>query len=260
MVSEEGMLKANIDKRIDIGKEVSNSTLNNYLRNIKAFFSYLVDMQIIKESDVHKCKFIKTEGRAKEQLADEEFKKLARCLDWTKFHEFRDHIIINLIFDTGMRLNETLHLNINDIDLLRRTILILADLTKGRKDRVIFFSVQMPKLLQRWLKFKDTMQKTELLFQTQRTNRIICNQNFERNFRGYLKRTKINKYITPHGLRNNLARRSLLSGMPLPILSKILGHSSTAVTESTYLDLQNEDLRKKYQSYSPLANMYDKNY
>ena len=135
VASEGGMIKANIDKRSDIGKEVSNCTLNNYLRNIKAFFSYLVDNQIIKSSNVHQCKFIKTERISKEQL--------------------------------------------------RRTILIPAYLTKGRKDRVVFYSMQMAKLLQRWLKFKDTMQETELLFPTQRTNTIISNPNFERSFPGY---------------------------------------------------------------------------
>ena len=59
VASTDGMVKANIDKRTDIGKKVSDSTLNNYLRNIKAFFSYLVDNQIIKSSNVHQCKFIK---------------------------------------------------------------------------------------------------------------------------------------------------------------------------------------------------------
>ncbi|MBY6816434.1 tyrosine-type recombinase/integrase [Clostridium botulinum] len=255
----EGSIKANLHKRTDIGKEVSNSTLNNYLRNIKAFATYLEENNIVKNSRIHECKFIKTERRNKEQLTDVEYQKLVKCLDCTKFHEFRDYTIINLIFDTGMRLGETLHLTANDVDLLRRTILIPADLTKGRKDRVVFFSMNMAKLLQRWLKFKDTMQETELLFPTQRTNGIISNPNFERNFRGYLKKSDIHKNITPHGLRNNFSRRFLLSGGSLMILSKILGHSSVKVTESAYLDLQDEDLRKKYQSYSPLSNM-DKDY
>ncbi|AGX43648.1 tyrosine-type recombinase/integrase [Clostridium saccharobutylicum] len=256
--TEEGSKKANIDKRTHIGKEVSNGTLNNYLRNIKAFASYLEEKNISKNTRIHECKFVKIERKAKEQLTDEEYKKLIKCLDCSKFHEFRDYTVINLIFDTGMRLSETLHLTINDIDIVRRIILIPADITKGRKDRVVFFSINMTKLLQRWLKFKDTMQENELLFPTQRTNGIISNPNFERNFRGYLKKTNINKAITPHGLRNNFARRFLLNGGNLLILSKILGHSSVTVTEKAYLDLQDEDLRKKYQKYSPLENMKNK--
>lgn len=253
--TDEGAKKANIDKREDVGKEISAGTLNNYLRNIKAFVSYLEENSICKNTKIHECKFIKTERKAKEQLTDQEYKKLIKCIDCSKFHEFRDYTVINLIFDTGMRLSETLHLTINDLDLTRRTILIPADLTKGRKDRVVFFSMEMAKLLQRWLKFKDTMQETELLFPTQRTNTIIANPNFERNFRTYLKRAKINKTITPHGLRNNFARRFLLNGGNLTILSKILGHSSVKVTEQAYLDLQDEDLRRKYQAYSPLENL-----
>lgn len=260
VASEEGMIKANIDKRTDIGKEVSNSTLNNYLRNIKAFFSYLVDNQIIKSSNVHECKFIKCERRAKEQLTDAEYQKLIKSIDCTQFHQFRDFTVINLIFDSGMRLSECLHLTVNDIDLLRRTILIPADLTKGRKDRVVFYSPQMAKLLQRWIKFKDTMTETEILFPTQRTNTFISNPNFERNFRGYLKKAAIKKYVTPHSLRNNFARRFLLNNGSLVVLSKILGHSSSKVTEQAYLDIMDEDLRKKYQAYSPLANMNKDNY
>lgn len=99
------------------------------------------------------------------------------------------------------------------------------------------------------------MQETELLFPTQRTNSILANNNFERNFRIYLKRANINKTITPHTLRNNFARRFLLSGGNLLILSKILGHSSVNVTEQAYLDLQDEDLKRKYQNYSPLMNL-----
>lgn len=186
--SEKGAIKANIEKRSDIGKEVSDSTLNNYLRNIKAFATYLEDNNISKNTKIHECKFIRTERRAKEQLTDAEFNQLVKALDCSQFHQFRDLTVINLIFDTGMRLSETLHLTTNDIDLLRRTILIPADLTKGRKDRVVFYSPQMAKLLQRWLRFKDTMIETEILFPTQRTNTFLSNPNFERNFRGYLKR------------------------------------------------------------------------
>ena len=99
------------------------------------------------------------------------------------------------------------------------------------------------------------MQESDLLFPTQRTNRKIEQGNFERNFREYLKRANINKNITPHGLRNNFSRRFLMNGGSIFVLSKILGHSSVAVTEKAYLDLKEEDLRKKYREYSPLGNI-----
>lgn len=258
VASTEGMIKANIDKRTDIGEAVSDSTLNNYLRNIKVFFNWLDENQIVKKNTVSKCKFIKTNRKAKDQLTDVEFGKLINSINITKFNEYRDYIVCNLIMDTGMRLNETLNLTINDVDFTRRTILIPSEINKGRKDRVVFYSQTMSKMLQRWLRFKDTMQETELLFPTQRTNGVLSVSNFERNFRIYLKRAKITKCITPHGLRNNFARRFLIASSDIHTLSKILGHSSVTVTEKAYLDLMDEDFRKKYQRFSPLENMRDR--
>ena len=37
-------------------------------------------------------------------------------MDCTKFHEFRDYTVNNLIFDIGMRLSETLHLDVDNVD------------------------------------------------------------------------------------------------------------------------------------------------
>ena len=46
-----------------------------------------------------------------------------------------------------------------------------------------------------------------------------------------------------------------MSGGDIYTLSKILGHSSVKVTEECYLDLDDNDIRKNYQKYSPLANL-----
>ena len=255
IANEESLSKNRIDNRKDVGEEVSATTINNYLRNIKAFFSYLEENQIIKENSVRHCDYLKAPRKSKEQLTDYEYEKFIKAIDLTKFHEYRYYVIINLIFDTGMRLSETLSLTIHDIDLVRRTIYIPAEVTKGRKDRVTFFSITMSKLLNRWIRYKDTMQESELLFPTQRTNGLLSASNFERNFRQYLRRVNIDKNITPHGLRNNFSRRFLMSGGDIYTLSKILGHSSVTVTEKAYLDLMDEDFRKRYQRFSPLENM-----
>lgn len=139
IANEESLSKNRIDNRKDVGEEVSATTINNYLRNIKAFFSYLEENQIIKENSVRHCDYLKAPRKSKEQLTDYEYEKFIKAIDLTKFHEYRDYVIINLIFDTGMRLSETLSLTIHDIDLVRRTIYIPAEVTKGRKDRVTFF-------------------------------------------------------------------------------------------------------------------------
>lgn len=255
-VADERSLKINNQQsRKDFGKEVTGATLNNYLRNIKVFFNWCEANNIIQKNTVSNVKFIKVNRKAKDQISDDEWKCLLKSMDLTKFHEFRDYTVCNLILDTGMRISETLSLRINDIDIDRKTILIPAEINKGKKDRVVFFGQKMSKLLQRWIRYKDTFVENDLIFPTQRTNSTLTASNFERNFRTYKERSGIDKSITPHGLRNNFARRFLLAKGDIYTLSRLLGHSSVTVTEKAYLDLTDEDMRKQYQKFSPLENM-----
>ena len=234
------------NNRKDIGKEISVATLNNYLRNIKVFFNWCEENSLIKYNTVADVKFIKEKRKIKDQITDDEYKKIIKAIDLTKFNEYRDYIVIQLIMDTGMRLSECLSLTIDDIDVVRKTVFLSAE------DRYVFYSNHMSILLNRWIRYKDSIQPNDLLFPTQRTNGLVTPSNFERNFRGYLKRAKITKNITPHTLRNNFGRRFLLNGGDIFMLSKILGHSSVTVTEKAYLDITTEDIRKSYQRFSPL--------
>ncbi|MDU1278338.1 MAG: tyrosine-type recombinase/integrase [Clostridium sp.] len=242
------------DSRKDFGKQISDVTINNYIRNMKVFFNYCLEKRYIKKSPMEKVKFVKAKRKMKEDITDLEFKALVKAINVTIFSEYRDYTIIQLIFDTGMRLSETLNLKLEDIDIERRTILIPAEINKGKKDRYVFFSNTMSTVLRKWLQYKDRYCTSDWLFPTKKGT-IITASNFERNFRAYKNRAGITKNISPHGLRNNFAKRFLLSGGDIFMLSKILGHSSVTVTEQAYLDVTMTDIRKSYQRYSPLENM-----
>ncbi|SHH36792.1 tyrosine-type recombinase/integrase [Clostridium grantii] len=240
--------------REDFGKKISTTTVNNYIRNLKVFFNFLVEERVIKTNPLQKIKQFKNVRKAKEQLSDEEFARLIRYLDTTKFHEFRDYIIIQLILDSGMRIGECLALQVENLDIRNNAILIKAENAKSNKDRYVFFSNVMQKMLHRWLQYKDRYVNTEFLFCTNRSTQLAVS-NFEKNFRNYVARARITKNITAHSLRNNYARRFLMSGGDIYTLSKILGHSSVTVTEQAYADLSTEDIRKNYRKFSPLENM-----
>ena len=70
--------------------------------------------------------------------------------------------------------------------------------------------------------------------------------------RSYFSEHRDYEEYTPHCLRNNFAKRCLMNGMDIYTLSKILGHSSVTVTEQAYLDINDDDMSKRYQHYSPL--------
>lgn len=239
--------------RTDLGKRVSTTTVNNYLRNIRAFLTYCVDFQLIKKNYAMKIKEAHNPRRKRDFITDTQFRMLLRVFDLSKYVEYRDYVITNLLMDTGMRITECLLIKIEDVDLNKRAIFLPAQNTKGKKDRVVYFSNEMNLLLKRWLKYKDIYTNSEYLFTTQQGN-YFKNAVYEKNFRNYCNRIEL-KNVSPHTLRNNFAKRFLMNGGNIFTLSQILGHSSVEVTEKTYLDLTDEDIRQGYQNFSPLAKM-----
>lgn len=131
--------------------------------------------------------------------------------------EYRDYIIVELLLDTGMRIGEALCIEVKNVDLQKKLIFLPTDDTKGNKSRYVFFGLEMFKLLKRWIAFKDRYLDSEFLFPTNRRGKLAVN-NFEKSFRVYAKRSGLND-IHPHVLRNNFAKRFLMQGGDIFMLS-----------------------------------------
>ena len=241
------------ERRLDFGKKVSDVTINNYLRNMSAFFNWCVEEELILRSPIKRGDYIKVERRPLEFVSDEDFHRLLRNLNTASFSEYRDSIVIQLLLDTGMRIRECLLIRVTDLDLPKRCIYLPAENTKGKKGRYVFFSDKMAKLLQRWIKYKDRYRDSDFLFCTNKGKFLEVN-NFEKNVRKYAQRIGL-KDIHPHVFRNNFAKRFLMNGGDIYTLSRLLGHSSVTVTEQAYLDLGQDDLAEMYKKHSPLMNM-----
>ena len=243
------------ERRRDFRKPVSVCTINNYIRNLRVFFNWLDVECITKKNPMRKIRQLKANRKAKEYISDGDFKKLVSAMDKSYFPEHRDFAMIMLMIDSGMLLGECSCLLLEDVDLAKRQIHLRAEITKGRKDRVVYFSAKTELMLRRWLQYKDRYVESDYLFPIKSTGYHVEVHSFESNFKGYLRRSALDENISPHCLRNNFAKRCLMNGMDIYTLSRILGHSSVTVTEQAYLDLTDEDLGKRYQHYSPVVSM-----
>ncbi len=243
------------DRRRDFRKPITTTTINTYIRDIRVFFNWLDKDYLLKKNPMKKIQQLKTNRKGKEYISDDEFKHLINILDKSYYPEHRDFAMITLMIDSGMRLGECSALLVEDLSLAKRHIKLRADITKGRKDRTVYFSLKTEIILRRWIQFKDRYVESDYLFPTRPYGNHIQVSNFETNFKHYIRRAGLNEGITPHCLRNNFAKRCLMNGMDIFTLSKILGHSSVTVTEAAYLDLTEEDLGRRYQNYSPMTHM-----
>lgn len=242
--------------RRDYKEKVSSCTINNYLRNLRVFFTWLEETECIVQSPMRKVRALPQARSPRDFMTDDEVKRLIKSLDKSVFHEYRDLLVALLMLDCGMRLGETLSIEMRQVNLMERSILLPADKTKGRKERQVYFAQKTAIELRRWMQYKDRYCESTSLFPVKHTGFPLKVSNYEANFRKYLQRIDLDKHISPHNLRNNFAKRCLMSGMDIYTLSRILGHSSVKVTEQAYLDLTDADIRRQYARFSPVDSIF----
>lgn len=153
-----------------------------------------------------------------------------------------------------MRIGECLALKEEDVLLDKRAIFISANICKDRKDRYVFYSPTMLRILNIWIDYIDRYLNTDLLFPSIKGRKMEVT-NIKKYIKKYVLRANLNPKINCYHFRNNFGRRSLKSGMSIYQLSVILGNSSVEVTQSAYADLTTEDIRKSYQLHNPLEKM-----
>ena len=130
-----------------------------------------------------------------------------------------------LIYSAGLRIGESIKLRIEDINLNRRSVFIIAG--KGKKDRYSILSEKMLFLLEEYLAI---YKPTYWLFEGQDGGQYST-RSIQKVFRRAVSKAKVNPYSTVHTLRHSFATHLLERGMDLRYIQNLLGHNSSETTE-----------------------------
>ena len=134
--------------------------------------------------------------------------------------------IIELLFATGIRVDELCKLKNEDVNLISGFIKIHG---KGNRDRVVAICQEETiTALQKWSNKKNT---DSPVFFTNRLNRPISPQNIRQMIHGIVSESNIQKSITPHTFRHTFATLLLEEDVDIRYIQQILGHSSIKTTE-----------------------------
>lgn len=238
------------ENRTDYNKQISDTTIANYLRNIKVFFNFLHKEREIKINPIENISNIKPKRKKKKLLSQDDLKKVMKSFDLTKFHQYRTWVQVRLILETGIRAGECCSMLPEHVDFKTKTILIVNP--KNNKERYVFFGFKMSNDLKRWMQYRDRFSDSVYLFPTIRGTKLDV-RNFEKTLRNI--GSKIGVDLHPHLLRNNFAKYFLMQGGDFASLSRILGHSNPDVTIKAYLDFTDEEIGRMFQKHSPLNNL-----
>jgi len=149
------------------------------------------------------------------------------------FSGSRNRAIIAVAYRCGLRVSETLALSIHDLDLSNGIVRIRR--AKGGKRRTVGIDDDAIQLVRKYLDdWRATVDGGSFLFVTLRGKPVLP-VYVRLLLRRLAKRAGIEKRVHPHGLRHSRAHQLETEGVPVSIVSKVLGHSSIATT-SIYLD------------------------
>jgi integrase/recombinase XerD len=147
-------------------------------------------------------------------------------------------MMISLLYSSGLRLSEVLHLKVKDIDIHEKIITVRGG--KGNKDRITVLS---EKIISDLFVFMEDRKPNDLVFvSNQKSNtgkdRPLTSRSVENVLQKALVKAKISKKGTPHDLRHTFATHLLESGTDIHLIQKLLGHKHLSTT-TIYTKLAN---------------------
>ncbi len=243
-ISLESLDMSNIDKYLSFARSrnISNNTYAKLVNCIKSFLKFLYGREYIKKDFPSLINIPKKVASIKEYLSDMDTDNirnyLSRRKEKYKNENLRDSIIFSLGIDCGLRRQEFINLNWEDINFDENSINIKN--SKGRKNRVVYFNSNLRELLYLYRKLNGKY--ISALIRGSHGKRITkC--SLQNIISRIFKESKTyRKNLTLHSLRHTYAERLRRKGVDLPTISKLLGHSRLDTTD-IYLHVNKDDFK-----------------
>jgi len=148
--------------------------------------------------------------------------------------ECRDLALLAVMYGCGLRVSETVGLDVTDLDVSAGEVRVLG---KGRKERVVPVPEAALKLLHAWLAERPAVNDEPALFLNRHGGRI-SQRSVQRMLKSRALAAGADVSVTPHRLRHSFATHLLAGGVDLRAIQELLGHASLATTERyTHLDI-----------------------
>jgi integrase/recombinase XerC len=227
-------------------------TVNRRLSCLRSYFKYLRSIGAIDTDPMSKVTALRSRKSLPLFIDQSRMEHLLDSVDFgVGFSGLRDRIVIELLYNTGMRRAELIGLQVADIDLYACQVKVMG---KRAKERLIPFGSRLTVLLRTYLSEREALisgQGTQVFLI--RDNGSPANESFVYQ--------KVNKYLrlittvgkrSPHVLRHTFATHMLNNGADINAVKELLGHASLAATQ-VYTHNTIDKLKRIHQQAHPRA-------
>lgn len=216
-----------------------NNTINKVCDLLKSIFKTNVDLGFIQSNPLTGIKKLKEENPIIIIIKRLIIKRIFNYLFDLKenFFNIRNTLLILLLNDTGVRINELLHIKWKNINIEEQTIYL--DFTKTIKTRFVYFQEITKRYILKFLSYHS--KKCEYLFITKNDKQLKADSVYD--FISHVKqKLNIESNISPHKWRHTFATKLIEENVNLNSIMKVLGHTQYSTT-ARYLHQQQNKIK-----------------
>jgi integrase/recombinase XerD len=245
--------------RIKTGQKLSPVTVASRLRALQTMCKFWEEEGLLENDPAAKIKPPRRDIEEKAAFTDEHLSGLLAAADRTSFAGYRNYVLMELLADTGLRINEAVGLEEDHFDMSARCIRLPGYMNKNRKPRIVPVSTSVLRDVIRLIEDNRAYFDTNYVFISNYGEKLDPG-HFRKQLKKYAAAAGIDTkaiQISPHRFRDYFCTNYLLNGGDLFSLQRIVAHADIKTTQG-YVKVSEDAMRDSHTQYSPLSRLKTK--
>ena len=234
--------------------DYTKKTIARKIASIRAFYKFLYNMEIIDYNPTDTTKGPKLPKTLPDFLTEDEINQILTNVKINTPSGYRNRVIFELLWVSGMRISELSNLNYDDLNLEQNEIRVFG---KGAKERIVLIPDKTKENLLNYINnVSDMICKTphqgEAPLFINNNGYRLQNQTIRKVLKEVVNSIQLSKHVTPHVFRHSFATKLIENGADLRVVQELLGHASISNTQ-IYTHISTQRLKTVYNEAHPRA-------
>ncbi len=246
--AEESDIASFMESRYKLG--IGSRSAARFLSSLKRFYGYLYREGRLTSDPTELIEAPHIGRTLPDSLSETDVDLLLEAPEITDALGFRDKVMLELLYATGLRVSELIALKFDQVNFRQGFVRVTG---KGNKERLVPVGEQAMEWLEQYMQGMrlDILaeRQSDFLFVTKRGSGMT-RQAFWHIIKRYAKKAGIEKHLSPHTLRHAFATHLLNHGADLRVVQLLLGHSDLSTTQ-IYTYVAQERLKQLHQEFHP---------
>ncbi len=230
---------------------IAQSSQRRMIAGWRLFFKHLVVEDAMKDSPAEMLDLPIRPNHLPDVLSDEDITKIQSTFDLSLPDQYRNNVIIEVLYGCGLRVSELVNLKMSNIYADEQVLQIIG---KGNKERWVPINSHALDMLEMYIhnvrSHYDIKSGEEKFVFINRLGRHLSRNYVFMFLKQAVENAGLNKHVSPHSLRHSFATELVENGADLRAVQEMLGHESISTTE-IYTHLTRDALRNTIAAYHP---------